>query len=71
MDAKHSATYQLLQIKLTADLAEWVANRRADDRSWRAIAHEASTVTGVPVSHETLRAWFAEDAARCSPASTA
>jgi hypothetical protein len=60
---RQTTTYQLLQVRLTADLAEWVAARRADGRSWRAIAHEASTVTGVNVSHETLRAWFAERAA--------
>lgn len=56
-------TFQLLQIRMGRDLAAWVEAQRAAGESWRAIAASATSITGVPVSHETFRAWFTEDAA--------
>ena len=60
---RQTTTYQLIQVRLGRDLAAWVGDRRQDGDSWRAIAAAATSITGIPVSHETLRAWFAEDAA--------
>jgi len=60
---RQTTAYQLLQVRLGRDLAEWVAAKRKDGESWRAIASDATAITGLPVSHETFRAWFAEDAA--------
>lgn len=50
----------LLERKLGGDgkLAEFVAERRAT-KSWTAIAQELSAQTGMRVSDETLRCWFA------------
>lgn len=58
-----TAKYELLQLKLGRDLAAYVAEARSKGRDWRTMAADLSVVTGVPVSHETLRAWF-------TPAST-
>jgi hypothetical protein len=60
---RQTTTYQLIQVRMGRDLAQWVEAQREDGKSWRAIAADAAAVTGVPVSHETFRAWFAEDAA--------
>jgi hypothetical protein len=54
-----SARYLLIQVRLGRDLAQYVEARRPGD-GWRAIAADLSQVTGISVSHETLRAWFAE-----------
>jgi hypothetical protein len=63
MDDNFSARRELIQIRLGRDIHRWVAERRQDGASWRVIAEEASAMSGVPVSHESMRAWFAEDAA--------
>jgi hypothetical protein len=63
MDDNFSARRELLSIRLGRDIHRWVAERREAGASWRVIADEATAVSGVPVSHESMRAWFAEDAA--------
>lgn len=40
-------------------LAEFVATRYAARRSWDDMADELSDLTGVPVSRESLRRWYA------------
>ncbi len=54
-----SPLYRLLEDRLGEPLAEHVAARRAGE-TWRAIAADLSTRTGVTVSWETLRLWFAD-----------
>jgi hypothetical protein len=45
-------------------LADWVADRRRPSvrppASWRTISLELSQLTGIAVSYEALREWFAE-----------
>jgi hypothetical protein len=55
-----SRTYQLIEERLDGTLAEFVRNRRQPSTSWRNLAAEIHTLTGVDVSYETLRSWFAE-----------
>lgn len=54
---------ELIQVRLGRDLAAYVAAARAEGRDWRTIAADLTAVTGVAVSHESLRVWFARDAA--------
>lgn len=60
-----TALYQLIETRLGETLADWVAERRRPDlrppASWRRLAFELSTVTGVEVTNETLRVWFGAD----------
>ena len=44
-------------------LEELVADRRNQGVSWRKIAGELRDLTGIDVTHETLRSWFAETVA--------
>ena len=44
-------------------LEELVADRRGRGVSWRKIAGELRDLTGIDVTHETLRSWFAETVA--------
>ncbi len=39
-------------------LMTWLAQQRSADKSLRAIAHELTTLTGVAVSHESIRKWL-------------
>jgi hypothetical protein len=65
--------YQLVEFRLGESLAEWIDERRRPDVrppvSWRVLATELSHRTGVRVSYETLRDWFADpESATDSPA---
>lgn len=53
-----TAKYQLIQLRLGRDLAQYVSDRQGSGDSWRTISADLSTLTGVHVSHETLRSWF-------------
>jgi hypothetical protein len=57
-------TYQLIEERLDGTLADFVRARRpaAPPASWRQIASEIKELTGVEVTHESLRKWFADDA---------
>ncbi|MBP6729238.1 MAG: hypothetical protein KA129_06425 [Microthrixaceae bacterium] len=50
-------TQQLAEIKLGTPIDEWVAARRTSGDSWRTIARDLYTETGLVVSDETLRQW--------------
>jgi hypothetical protein len=63
MAATLTPTQELIQIRLGQDLAEYVATKRAEGLGWRRIAYAISDRTHMVVSHETLRAWYGEDAA--------
>lgn len=54
-------TRQLADLKLGDDgpLDQWVAARRAAGLSWRLIARDLHTATGIDVTYETLRGWYA------------
>ena len=54
-----STLYQLLEVRLSGSLAEYVADHRAS-LSWREIAERLTGETGVAVSAEALRLWFAD-----------
>lgn len=54
---------ELIQLRLGRDLAAYVGDARAQGRDWRTIAADLTAVTGVRVSHETVRAWFGREAA--------
>lgn len=51
--------YQLIEARLDGTLADFIAARRPHT-SWRDIATQITLTTGVPVTHETLRSWFAD-----------
>jgi hypothetical protein len=51
---------QLMEIKLGRDLRGYVEEAQAAGRSWRGMAADLTEITGVAVTHETLRAWFSD-----------
>jgi len=50
--------YRIIEDRLDGTLAEYVARNRAS-MSWRVMAADLEEQTGVEVSHEILRQWFA------------
>lgn len=54
-----SATYLLIEERLGEPLAQYVSARRPGT-AWRRIAMEIYSRTGVDVTYETLRTWFAD-----------
>ena len=58
-----TARFQLVQLRLGRDLTQYVTLRRADQESWRTIAADLTSISGVSVSHETLRTWFDDEEA--------
>lgn len=57
---------QLAEAKLGRSLQQFVRLRLAEGIGWRRIADELHTASGVRVSHEALRSWFAADTSRPS-----
>ena len=55
-----SHTAQLIDLKLSGTLAHLVTSGRRDRKSWRQLALEIRDRTGIDVTHETLRSWFAD-----------
>lgn len=53
-----SAKYQLIELRLGRDLEQWVTDRAADGTGCRPIARDLSRMTGMHLSHDTLRVWF-------------
>lgn len=54
-----SALYRLIEQKLDGTLAEYIAANRPH-KSWRQIAADLTSATGVTVSWASLRSWFAD-----------
>jgi hypothetical protein len=52
----HSAADRLLGD--AGPLEDLVTRRRSEGVSWRKIAGELRDLTGIDVTHETLRSWF-------------
>ncbi|HET8684144.1 MAG TPA: hypothetical protein VFM54_20060 [Micromonosporaceae bacterium] len=57
--AQHSARYLLIETRLGESLDEYVG-RHKGRMSWRTMADDLSSRTGVSVSAETLRQWYAD-----------
>lgn len=53
-----SILYQLIEARLDSSLADFVA-ARWPRKSWQKIADEIEAATGLTVTKETLRQWFA------------
>jgi hypothetical protein len=51
--------HRLIEERLDCSLAEYVAARRPDT-SWQDLADEIHKATGIEVSDEALRLWFAD-----------
>jgi hypothetical protein len=66
---QRSPQYEFLQVRLGRDLSAYVQEARAAGRAWRTIAADLSAITGVTVSYETVRVWFAEPATPVEAAS--
>lgn len=62
---KQTAKQRLADLILGRPLAEFVAERRASDVSWRRISRELldSTDGAVDISGESLRSWFCDEEA--------
>lgn len=54
-------TYRLIEERLDGTLADFVRRRRPRQLSWRELAAEIEETTGIKVSNESLRTWFADD----------
>ncbi len=54
-----SRLYRLIEARLDGTLADLVAARRPET-SWRDIAEEVYEKTGIEVSYEAVRGWFAD-----------
>lgn len=54
-----SRLYRLIEDRLDGTLAEFVA-ARYPQRGWRSIAADIQQQTGIEVSNEALRRWFAD-----------
>lgn len=61
VDVRQTPLSQLLELKLDGSLRDHIHKARAASKDWRAIAAELTEVTGVQVSYETLRSWFADE----------
>lgn len=62
---RQTAKQQLIEDRLGQPLADFVAERYRPyipGHGWRYVATEITAATGVPVSYETVRAWFATTA---------
>lgn len=54
-----SQLYRLIEQRLSGTLADLIAARRPHT-PWREISEEIRVATGISVSWETLRTWFAD-----------
>jgi hypothetical protein len=52
---------QLLQAKLERPLEDQIAEAREAGADWRSIATALSAITGMTVSHETVRTWMVDE----------
>lgn len=53
---------RLIEKTLGVNLREYVILLRSSGKDWRSIAADLTERTGEPVSHETVRSWFADEA---------
>lgn len=53
-----STKRKLLEVLYPGNLDQEIQNRITSGESWRSIADHVNEVTGVTVSHESLRNWY-------------
>lgn len=58
MERTPTRLHRLIDRLLDRPLADLVAERRAENVGWRAIAAEVEQTAGVEVSHQALIDWF-------------
>lgn len=58
---QRTRTFQLVEERLGRDLADHVRTLRDDGASWVTVCHELADETGVRLTPETIRVWFAAD----------
>jgi hypothetical protein len=51
---------QLVEAALDRPVIEWIKERREAGRSWVKLSYDLFLATGLEVSFETLRRWYAE-----------
>ena len=56
-------TQRLLDLLLDGKLDSFVLDRRAQGEPWRIIARDVHAETGVDITPEALRSWYAQDPA--------
>ena len=61
--ATPTATRRLLDLLLDGKLDDFVHERRAEGQPWRIIARDVHAQTGVDITPEALRSWYAQDPA--------
>lgn len=61
--ATPTATRRLLDHLLGGQLDAFVADRRAAGQPWRIVARDVHAETGVDITPEALRSWYAQDPA--------
>ncbi len=49
--------YQLIQLRLGRDLGAYIADARRGGRTLRQIAADLNTITGMPITYESVRRW--------------
>lgn len=59
--ARRTAAYRLIEALLGRPLAAYVRALRKTDHSWEAISRDIWSKTGVSVSAESVRQWFADE----------
>lgn len=60
--ATRSPLHDLIQTRLGRDLSTYVGTRRKRGHTWREIASDLTSVTGVKVTYESLRRWYPDEA---------
>jgi hypothetical protein len=62
---KQTAKQRLADLVLGRPLAEFVAERRADNRAWRLISRDLADATdgAIEITGESLRSWFCDEEA--------
>lgn len=58
-EERPSRLYRMIEARLDGTLAEYVEQSRPST-SWRDMATDLTTRTGIEVSYEALRSWFAD-----------
>lgn len=56
----NSPLYQLIEIRMGVNLADYVSTRRGEGASWDTIGREIVAASGQILNGETLRMWFVE-----------
>ena len=58
---RHTYLAQLVGVKLGADLRERIIQQRRAGVGWRTVTRELARESGINMSHESVRQWFADE----------